>query len=79
MAHQPSLRIQADLRGDLRASVLASLKFDDGAGESETALAQMTGGSRSQVRNALENLLLTGRVFRKKTSHPTIRTIHLAK
>ncbi len=53
-----------DLRGDLRASVLASLRFDPGAGTSEVSLAEASGGSRAQVRNALDNLELTGRVRR---------------
>ncbi len=60
----PEFRCRADFRGDLRASVLAALAFDDGAGESELALARATGGSRAQVRQALANLTLTGRVSR---------------
>ena len=52
------------LRGDLRVSVLAALRFDEGAGNSELALARAAGGSRAQIRNALENLEMTGRVRR---------------
>lgn len=57
---------RVDLRGDLRASVLAALRFDAGAGESEVSLARAAGGSRAQVRSALEALALTGRVRREK-------------
>lgn len=62
MERHQSFMARADFRGDLRASVLAALRFDDGAGHSESALARLAGGSRSQVREALENLRLTGRV-----------------
>lgn len=60
----PHLRTQADFRGDLRASILASLRHDPGSGSSELALARATGGSRSQIRNALDSLELTQRVRR---------------
>jgi DNA-binding GntR family transcriptional regulator len=59
----------------------ASLQFDDGAGQSELALARACGGSRSQVRNALDNLTLTGRVTRHKHhTHTVIElgSVHLA-
>lgn len=55
---------RADFRGDLRASILASLRHDLNAGESELALARECGGSRAQVRSALDNLAMTGRVMR---------------
>ena len=55
--HDTFLR-RADFRGDLRASVLAALRFDADAGQSEVALARCAGGSRSQVRNALARLAL---------------------
>ena len=64
MRRNSGLIIRGDLRGDLRASVLASLRFDPGAGTSEVSLAEASGGSRAQVRNALDNLELTGRVRR---------------
>lgn len=64
MTRHPAMRRRADFRGDLRASVLAALEFDQGAGQSEVALARCAGGSRSQVRNALANLEMTGRVVR---------------
>lgn len=62
MARHPELRTRADFRGDLRASILAALHHDPRAGESESRLAELAGGSRSQVGNALRNLELTGRV-----------------
>lgn len=60
--HHPTLRTRADFRGDLRASILTSLRHDPGAGESESKLAKLSGGSRAQVRNALRNLEVTGRI-----------------
>lgn len=68
MARHPSLRTRADFRGDLRASILASLRHDPGAGESELKLARLAGGSRAQVRSALANLAMTGRVRRSRTT-----------
>lgn len=62
ISRYPQLRTRADFRGDLRASILASLHYDDDAGQSELRLAKLAGGSRAQVRNALRNLELTGRV-----------------
>jgi hypothetical protein len=62
IVQQPDLRTRADFRGDLRASILASLCHDPGAGTSEMRLAELAGGSRAQVRSALRNLELTGRV-----------------
>ena len=58
----PELRTRADFRGDLRASILAALRCDPGAGHSELRLARLAGGSRAQVRNALNNLQMTNRV-----------------
>ena len=73
LANNPSLAARADFRGDLRASVLASLAHDRDAGESELGLARRAGGSRAQVRNSLECLELTGRVRRLRgvRSHHT--------
>jgi hypothetical protein len=75
MARHPSLRTRADFRGDLRASILASLRHDAGAGESELKLARLAGGSRAQVRSALANLAMTGRILagRAKASKPLRR------
>lgn len=62
MARNPELILRADFRGDLRASIIASLRHDADAGASELRLAAMAGGSRAQVRAALRNLEMTGRV-----------------
>ena len=63
MRENPSLVARADLRGDLRASVLAALEHDADAGQSELDLARCSGGSRAQVRSALDNLELTGKAL----------------
>ncbi len=65
-ANWPDFVPRADWRGDLRASVMASLRFDAGAGDSELRLAQCAGGSRAQVRNALRSLRMTGRIRMRK-------------
>ena len=64
MQHNPSLLTRADFRGDLRASVLESLRHDADSGASELSLARASGGSRTQVRAALDNLEMTGRAKR---------------
>lgn len=64
MAQNRGFATRADFRGDLRSSIVASLRYDADAGRSEFSLARMAGGSRSQVRNSLENLELTGRIAR---------------
>jgi hypothetical protein len=64
MHRNPDLVPRADFRGDLRASVLASLGHDPGAGRSELDLARRSGGSRAQVRAALDNLEMTGKARR---------------
>ena len=69
MHHNPALIMRADFRGDLRASVLASLAHDADAGLSELHLARQCGGSRAQVRSALENLELTGKAARIRPPH----------
>ncbi len=71
MRRHPDFVLRADFKGDLRASILASLAFDDGATESELALARAAGGSRAQVRNALDNLEMTGRVRRHRSKAGT--------
>lgn len=76
-ARHPELRTQADFRGDLRASILASLRHDPGSGSSELSLARAAGGSRSQIRNALDNLELTGRVRRTTATRITGTKIQL--
>jgi hypothetical protein len=67
MRQNPGLITRADFRGDLRASVLASLEHDADAGLSELHLARQCGGSRAQVRSALDNLELTGRARRTRS------------
>lgn len=66
MERHPELRTRADFRGDLRASILAALRHDPNAGASESRLADAAGGSRSQVRNAINNLVLSGRVSSRR-------------
>jgi predicted transcriptional regulator len=79
MHHNPGLIARADFRGDLRASVLASLEHDAGAGQSELELARRCGGSRAQVRSALENLELTGKVRRMRTDRDRRTQISLGE
>jgi hypothetical protein len=67
MSQNPSLVMRADFRGDLRASVLAALEHDADAGRSELDLARQCGGSRAQVRSALDNLELTGKARRTRS------------
>lgn len=62
MARHPEFITRADFRGDLRASILAALRHDPGAGHSEQRLAALAGGSRAQAIASLRNLELTGRV-----------------
>jgi len=71
MKRHPDFVLRADFKGDLRASILASLAFDEGAGDSELALARASGGSRAQVRKALDNLEMTGRVRRHRAKSGT--------
>ncbi len=73
----PALRTRADFRGDLRASILASLRYDPGAGDSELKLSQLSGGSRAQVRSALANLQMTGRVSTRPATGANRREISL--
>lgn len=67
MDRHPDFVLRADVKGDLRASVLAALTFDDRAGDNELALSAAAGGSRAQVRKALDHLELTGRVVRHRS------------
>ena len=60
---------RADFRGDLRSSILASLRYDRGAGDSELALARSTGASRAQIRQDLDNLEVSCRVRRVSTGN----------
>ncbi len=76
--HNPSLAARADFRGDLRSSILASLRHDVTEEAGELGLARACGGSRSQVRRALHNLELSGRVKRIAHRPPRPTTIRLA-
>jgi len=77
MARHPEVRTRLDFRGDLRASVLAALRHDPGAGDSEMKLAELAGGSRAQVRNALANLEMTGRVTARPATGANRREVSL--
>lgn len=54
----PDLVVRADM---------ASLAFDESAGESELALSRAADGSRAQVRKALDGLEMTGCVRRQRS------------
>lgn len=77
--NQPQLRTRADFRGDLRASILAALRHDENAGWSETRLAQFAGGSRAQIRNALQNLRISGRITSRHAKNANRCEIYLAE
>jgi hypothetical protein len=64
IARNPSWRIRAELKGDLRASMVVELELDPSAGESELELARRTGATRAAVRSALVGLELAGRIER---------------
>ncbi len=78
ISNQPQLRTRADFRGDLRASILAALRHDLGAGTSESRLAALAGGSRTQIRSALRNLDITGRIKSQKAKNANRREVRLA-
>ncbi len=63
LRRHPALRTRCDFRGDLRASVLAALRFDPRAGESQLRLSKLAGGTRQQVLSVLDHLEKTGRVI----------------
>lgn len=79
MSQNPGLIMRADFRGDLRASVLAALEYDADAGLSELDLARRCGGSRAQVRSALDNLELTGKARRSRTDRERRTRISLGR
>ncbi len=78
MRRHPEFITRADFRGDLRASILAALRFDPDAGHSELRLAELAGGSRAQLRSALGNLEMTGRVSTRKADGANRREVALA-
>ncbi len=65
----PMLQFRADCMGDLRVSIVASLLYDEGAGESELALCRACGASRTGLRDALDRLEMAGRIERIKAGH----------
>lgn len=77
IGRNPELEVRADLKGDLRSSIIAALRHDPAAGKSELSLARSCGASRAALRNSLENLERAGRVNRKFVGK--CRTIRLAK
>jgi hypothetical protein len=79
MRENPELIMRADFRGDLRASVLAALAHDADAGLSELDLARRCGGSRAQVRSALDNLELTGKACRTRKDRERRTRISLGR
>lgn len=79
IGRMPALRTRADFRGDLRASIIAALRFDEEAGESEVRLAECAGGSRAQIRNALQNLERTGRIMSRKAKGANRREVTLCQ
>jgi hypothetical protein len=79
MRENPELIMRADFRGDLRASVLAALAHDADAGLSELDLARLCGGSRAQVRSALDNLELTGKACRTRKDRERRTRISLGR
>lgn len=64
LARNPSLRDRIIRKGDLRVSILESLRWDapDGSAPSELAVARLTGATRAAVRSALSALSLEGAI-----------------
>lgn len=60
----PGLQQRIMRKGDLRVSILESLRRDtpDGSAPSELALTRLTGATRAAVRPALDSLVLEGAV-----------------
>ena len=65
MQQNPALRLRADLGGDLRASILATLEDDSSAGASELELSRRCAATRRAVRLALDQLELAGHIERR--------------
>lgn len=63
LAHNPSLRERVVRKGDLRCSIIETLRHDTaGESPSETQLARSTGATRAAVRASLHALLQEGAV-----------------
>lgn len=58
-------RGRADLKGDLRASIIAVLRNDPRAGDSELSLARSCGATRAALRSSLDSLERSGRIVRE--------------
>ncbi|MEX2212701.1 MAG: hypothetical protein WD768_01150 [Phycisphaeraceae bacterium] len=69
LATNPAWRDRALRRGDLRCSILESLRHDAPAGrvQSESQLARLCGATRTAVRRALDDLEKEGHTLRTKT------------
>lgn len=74
--HNRSLQYRADFKGDLRASILAELESNSAAGESESELARACGVTRAALIDALDKLVLSGRIrLEPKMNRMTIRRL----
>jgi len=71
MNNSPDLRYRAIFRGNLRASILASLSADPETGSSESALALACGVTRKALREALDHLELCRLVLREPNGSRT--------
>jgi len=54
--HNQPMRLRADLKGDLRASIMAALQANSHSVESESELARICGATRSAIAEALKDL-----------------------
>lgn len=61
----PSLSFRASMKGDLRTTILIVLREIPDAGDSELALARNCTATRAAVRDALEDLELSGHITRR--------------
>jgi len=64
--HNPTMQWRADFKGDLRASILASLEADPDSGASESELARACNATRAAIVDAVGKLELSGRVSRQR-------------
>jgi len=60
--HNQPMRLRADLKGDLRASIMAALQANSHSVESESELARICGATRSAIAEALKRLEMSGRI-----------------
>lgn len=81
LGQNPSLRGRIVRKGDLRASILETLRFDSGgAAKSEAELARLSGATRLAVGAALRALVLEGevRILRREKNRREHRIVLLA-